>query len=268
MPYLRSEDTSIYYETAGEGVPTIMLSGMSLDADTWHPVIDRLKNEIRAVGMDLRGSGRSEAPRTHYSIPRMCKDVLHLTALLKLDKVLIVGHSLGGFIALQIARDRPNLVAGLVLASTSATGKTHLLGTTSRAQNALERTLGPFEEVVRNAAEVGFGSKAKTEGTQILEDFVAMRLARPPRGRGYVGQRKASLEFDIRRELHQITCPAIVLHGNEDEIISIANGKNLASGLPVASFRTLDGVGHFPQLEAPELVVEGILDLKRRTFIS
>jgi len=266
MPYLTSDETSIYYETSGEGVPTIMLSGMSLDADTWHPVIGRIKHEIQAVGMDVRGSGRSEAPRSPYSIPQMSKDVIHLTDLLKLDKVLIVGHSLGGFIALQTARDLPNLVAGLVLVSTSATGKAHLLGTSGRAQNALGRTLGPFEDIVKNAAEAGFGSKAKTRGTQILENFVEMRLARPPRGRGYMGQRKASLEFDIRSELHQITCPVIVLHGHEDEIISLANGKNLASSLPFASFRTLDGVGHFPQLEAPDLVAEEILGLKRRTF--
>ena len=261
MPYLTTEHTRFYYQKFGSGPPAIMLAGMSLDTHYWDKVVDRLQNEMLSIPMDLRGSGRSDAPRSTYSISQMADDVVNFIGEIRLEQPVLVGHSLGGFVALEVALKRPDLVKGLVLISTSAVGKGALLGTSSRAARLLSRTLGPLEKIARATADIGFGSEAKKHGSPITEEFVALRLARPPRGRGFVGQRAAAKEFDLRDKLSLIELQSAVLHGEEDEIINVKNGVFLASSLPRATFYRLHGVGHFPLLEVPDLVAQAIKNL-------
>lgn len=267
MPYLNCDNTQIYYRKNGAGPPVILVAGMSLDSNVWDHVIWELQTQMLAIAMDLRGSGQSDAPRGDYSIAQMANDVAGLIEHLSLNRPLLVGHSLGGFVVLQTALMRPELVGGLVLLSTSATGKEDLLGTTARGALALSNTVGPLEQIARITAEVGLGSKAKSESSDTVQKFVAMRLARPPRGRGFVGQQRAALKFDLRDKISEIALPTAILHGEEDEIISIKNSVFLASNLSQTVFLRLPRVGHFPQLEVPEIVAREVFKLEERRLL-
>ena len=103
-----------YLDSGDSGCPLLFLHGTGCDASDWMPVIERLPSEQRCIAPDFHGHGQSTVPTQAFSLVDLANDVLHLTDHLRLQEVVIVGHSLGGMVAMEVAR-RSSTVAGLVL---------------------------------------------------------------------------------------------------------------------------------------------------------
>jgi pimeloyl-ACP methyl ester carboxylesterase len=237
-----------------------MLPGHSLDSDIYLEVVQYLGANIEAVLVDNRGSGRSDAPRASFSIETMAADVSSLMLGIGLERAVIVGHSMGGFVAQTLALHSPELAAGLVLVGTAATGVPQLLRTSPKAKAARELRTGALQDIVRANIVAGVAPAFLNDHGDEVSRFVDARVALPPRGRGVEGQRRAVSGFDVRDRLWEISCPVLVCHGEIDEIVPLERGKELARGLANASLLAWPGVGHFPQLENPKALAQAISD--------
>jgi 3-oxoadipate enol-lactonase len=248
-------------EVRGQGPALVLVPGLGLDLEVFAPLIAILEFSRTCILVDNRGAGLSAAPRGPYTIPQMARDLESLISSLRLKRAVVAGHSLGGYVALQLALQSPETVAGLALLATSPSGARRDLGSTPEAAAALARTSGSHERIAAGIARASFGRRFAAERPDQLESFVKSRLARPPRGRGLAGQRAAVRGFDARDRLGELRCPTVVVHGTDDRIISHARGEELARRIPRARLVSLPEVGHLPQLEDPRAVAEAILSL-------
>ncbi|MBN1664545.1 MAG: alpha/beta fold hydrolase [Deltaproteobacteria bacterium] len=122
MATMRINNVNLHYETAGQGSTIIFLHGFTGSHQDWRYQTAAIEDRYRAIALDLRGHGQSEAPTSEaeYSIYLNCADVLGLLDGLGIDRCCLVGHSMGGFTALQFALDHPDRLWGLVLVDTSS----------------------------------------------------------------------------------------------------------------------------------------------------
>lgn len=161
MPTLEiSRGEMTYTDSGGSGYPLLFLHGTGCDSVDWSPVIKRLPGEVRAIVPDFRGHGQSTVPTTSFTLNTLADDVLYLVKTLHLQEVLLIGHSLGGMVAMEVAR-RSASVSGLVLlegwTSLAAAGTAfdagRFYGTLSdtaiaKIQRKSERTRGKFQSDV------------------------------------------------------------------------------------------------------------------------
>ena len=152
-----------YLDSGDSGCPLLFLHGTGCDASDWVPVIEGLPRKLRCIALDFRGHGQSTVPIHPFTLADLADDVLHLTDHLGLEKFVIVGHSLGGMVAMGVARRSPS-VAGLVLlegwTNLSSAGSTFdrgrfygLLSQTAIAQiqQKSKETRSRFEDQVWNS---------------------------------------------------------------------------------------------------------------------
>jgi pimeloyl-ACP methyl ester carboxylesterase len=252
MPYVRASDINLYYTSCGKGPPIVFLAGLSLDTGTWDELGGHLRDDYTLIKVDCRGSGHSDVPRGPYSIEGMAKDMRHLAVGLDIENAIVVGHSMGGFIALELARKKEKLVGGLVLVSTSPTGKPDALGMSPNVARAFNRKTGPIEEIVRQNMGVGLGRRIWERNRQLVEREIGKRLEHPPRGTGFMGQTEAANRFDVRGRLGEISVPCQIVHGKEDGVAPVERAMELQGEIANAEITVLENVGHFPQLEDPK----------------
>jgi 3-oxoadipate enol-lactonase len=119
MPTLRLETVELYYEALGQGPPLLFIHGLGASTDTWTFQKDVFASEYRVIAVDLRGHGRSSKPPGPYSIRQMAEDAAALLAALACGPACVVGHSLGGAVAVELALRSPDQVRALVLVNSA-----------------------------------------------------------------------------------------------------------------------------------------------------
>ncbi len=119
MPTVRLGDIDLYFESHGEGPPLLCLAGLASDSQSWLPVIPALSARHRLILPDNRACGRTERHEGPVTLEAMAADAVALLDHLGLERVDLLGHSMGGFLAVIVARDHPERVGRLVLAGTS-----------------------------------------------------------------------------------------------------------------------------------------------------
>ncbi|NQU07244.1 MAG: alpha/beta fold hydrolase, partial [Candidatus Abyssubacteria bacterium] len=122
MPVIRVNDIDLNYEQSGKGETIVFLHGYTGSSQDWASQIPVVSTDYRAIAVDHRGHGKSEAPVTEeaYSIKIFSEDVYALLGRLGITRCCLVGHSMGGFMALQLVLDHPDIVKALVLVDTSS----------------------------------------------------------------------------------------------------------------------------------------------------
>lgn len=247
----------LYYEERGNGYPLVLIHGFPLDHTIWDEVSGLLKNDARVLLPDLRGYGRSPVTAGVYGMAVMASDVLRLLDRLQIEKAVIVGHSMGGYISLAFARAYPQRLSGLALVNSQA------------AADPPERKQGRYQL----AAEVEKrGVIAVVEAN--LERYSPMEEIRAKTGEimlrcnpGGVADalRGMAERGDMTSSLTAINIPALVIIGEADELISPERGREASQLLPQGWLVTVTGGGHMPMLEAPEVVAGALRDLVKRS---
>src|SRR5690606_15659298 len=126
MPKARSNGIELYYEIHGSGKPLILIAGLGYSHWQWHKMIPLLAEHFQVITFDNRGVGQSEKPAGPYTAQMLAQDTIGLLDELNLEKAVIAGHSMGGFIAQSIALDFPQRVEKLILCSTNFGGPNHV----------------------------------------------------------------------------------------------------------------------------------------------
>jgi pimeloyl-ACP methyl ester carboxylesterase len=242
------------YEEASPGVdapPVLLLCGIGAKRQGWYKQLPVLGEQFRAIAIDYRDVGDSEPADRPYSIADLARDVAGLAEELGIQRAALVGISMGGFVALELALHRPQLVERLVLVVTSAGGATHVSTSPEILQLlmpsagvALEDGVGA-RRVTTAVAAPGFAERAPHE----IDTFVEIALHNPMRVEAYMRQLEACRAHDVADRLAQIAVPTLVLHGDVDPLVPLANGEFLASHIPGARLVVYEDTGHIPEVE-------------------
>lgn len=252
---------------AGDGDDTILfIHGMAGSSDTWRHVMPTMARDHVVVAPDLPGHGRSAKTPGDYSLGAAANTLRDLLIGLDTGPVTVVGQSLGGGVAMQFAYQHPELCERLVLISSGGLG---------REVNLLLRLLSaPGSEAVLSVAAPWFVRDAGNAVRRWLGDrgVRADRIDEMWRAYDSLGDgetRKAFLRT-LRSVIDlggQAVCaedrlyltselPTLVIWGDDDRIIPVAHADHAQRAMPAARVEILEGVGHFPQVEAPAKVAE------------
>ena len=203
----------ICYETLGEGFPIIAISGKDSSMDWWHPDIKAsLSAANRLILLDNRGSGRSDAPSEAYGISDMAKDVIGLMDELGIGKAHVLGQSMGGMIAQEIAIEHPERVEKLILCSTACGVKR--LPPTFRMIKWLFRN--PTEFSPQETLDMLYPKPYMSGNPEEIDAFVQRMRTSPPNPASIAMHRQASKKFDSYERLGRIGAPTLIVHGELD----------------------------------------------------
>jgi 3-oxoadipate enol-lactonase len=211
MPYAQVGDIKLYYEVHGDGPPVLLIPGLGADTRLFSNVVPLLATSHQVVVVDPRGGGQSDKPAGQYSIEQMADDVAGLFGTLGVASADVVGYSMGGKIALQLAASHPELVDHLVLCATA-----------------------PRPPVTRRFSR------------RWLMDLVSripiMRKADGQPSYAFEAQRQASRSFDGRGLLPQVKASTLVVRARRDRIVPASDAAELQK-IPGSSLVDLPG-GH------------------------
>lgn len=256
MPYAENDGAKIYWEEHGSGEPLLLIMGLGATLDLWHRLVPALSARHRVILLDNRGVGRSAVPEPPYSMPQMADDAVAVLDAAAVDSAHVIGASMGGIIAQELALRHPARVRSLVLACTACGGPdTVAVDDEMRAALVARASMTP-EEGVR--ALVPFTYHPATPRTRVEED-VEIRLRHYPSAKGYLAQLQAALGYETYARLGGIRVPTLVLHGEDDRLVPAANGKDLARRIPGARLVLVPSASHILFSDQPEAVNRAIL---------
>jgi pimeloyl-ACP methyl ester carboxylesterase len=248
VPYALNKSTRLYWEEHGSGPPVLLIMGLSFTHEMWFRVLPALASHHRAIVFDNRGMGRSDCPRGPYSIRRMAGDAASVLEAARIDSAHIIGASMGGMIAQELALRWPERVRSLVLGCTTSSG---LFGRWPRFRRAPRAIWSGASRLERERA---LRSLLYAEATPLerIEEDLAIRCRCTWSYKGFWNQFAAILMWHSYRRLSRIHVPTLVIHGEEDHLIPSENGRRLASRIPGARFELLPNAGHILTTDQPE----------------
>lgn len=264
MPYADSTDGArIYYEVSGTGSPVLLIMGLGSNAYGWARTVPWLSQHFQAITFDNRGTGRSDVPEGAYSIAQMAADAAAVLDAVGHVAAHVVGASLGGMIAQRFALTYVERVASLALLCTTPGGSRHVAASPEVLAALVQGGEDPSTVYRRNAWFL-YGDETRERHPERIEEDLAYRSRIPTQPAGYFGQLQAAMAHDACAELARIRVPTLVLHGDADRLIPVANGETLASLIPGADLIRLPSAGHMLQADAGDSVRETLLDFLRR----
>jgi pimeloyl-ACP methyl ester carboxylesterase len=244
---------SFHVEVQGDGPPLLLIQGLGYAVWAWREQIPALSRRWRVIAFDNRGTGRSFKPPGPYSLEMLADDaaaVLHAHAD---EPAHVLGISLGGYVAITLALRHPELVRSLVLGMTSAGGADATPVPESTTSVWLANAGKTPEEYARATMWLSFAPGWSDEHPREYEELLRSRLEHPTPPECWRAQYDAGSEY-VRRgaPVDEISVPTLVIHGDADRIVPVANGRVLARRLPEARLVELPGRGHLAFLEAPD----------------
>ncbi len=252
MPHIPAKDCSLYYTRQGQGEPLVLISGYLCDHVYWRAVVANLSKSYQVISFDNRGVGQSTVGAGIVSIQQMAEDTLQLLDQLNLDKVTLVGHSMGGMIAHQLALLAPKRIKHLILycsrphitAQSAFTMKTFL----NLHHNSTEPVLNTRLILPWVMSERFFDNEARVE--QLLE-LTAQNLY-PMTPEIQEQHYHALCKHDLRTELANISVPTTLLMGSADLLVPPALSHWMAQQIPMARYHLIEGAPHSWHLEQPD----------------
>lgn len=251
---------SLHAEVAGD-VPTVLLiQGLGYATWAWASYVPTLAERFRVIAFDNRGAGRSNKPNETYSIELLADDAHAVVEQLGTQPAHVAGISMGGYIALTLARLHPDAVASLALISTTCGGSSaEPVPDSTLAAWAAASALDP-PSFARATMPISFAPGWTEEHPEAFEELLAARLAYPTPGYAWRRQLDACEELLARGiDPSSVTHPTLVVHGTADRVIPYGNAELLAEGIPGAELLRLDGAGHLALLERPGVIGTALL---------
>ncbi|WP_277542658.1 alpha/beta fold hydrolase [Haloarcula laminariae] len=266
------DGSRIRYRVVGDGAPVVLLHGGRIDGArvSWPPVIERLAPDYRVLAPDLLGYGESDLPPGPYSIPRHAGVVADVLDELALGPVTLVGLSLGGGVAMQVALDRPDLVERLVPIDPFGLGRELPNGQLSyafaRVQLCNKLAIAAFRRSRRlTRASLGGIVHDLDSLSPAAVDAVYREVQRPTAGAAFRRFRDSEVTREGYRttftdRFDEFSMPTRFLHGAHDDLFPVGWARRAASELPDADLTVLDDCAHWAPRENPDAVATHVSD--------
>ncbi len=238
----------IAYVDEGKGVPLLFVHGFPLHRGTWQKQIDALRSSYRIIAPDLRGLGESEAGSGTTTMAQFAQDIHGLLEQVNLGPVILIGHSMGGYVALAFAGQFPHMLRGLVLVGTKAGNDTPEAAAGRRATAEKVRAEGSKVVVEAMAPKMLAPNNHDRTMSEQVRRFMA-----PSKPEGVIGALLGMAERpDSTAMLAGIAAPTLVITGADDAIIPPTESEKLATAIRGAQLKIIPHAGHLVAYEQAE----------------
>lgn len=272
MPYIPLPDVSLFVREIGSGLPCLVLhGGLGFDHTYLYPWLNTLSGTLRLIYYDHRGNGRSSRPPlSTLTLEQLAHDADALRRHFALDRVAVLGHSFGGFVALQYALQYPRNISHLILVNTAPAWD---YGDEIIA-HATRRGATPAMLSALNIAEYAADDARLREWYELMTPLYFYRFD-PAIARQLVADMVFSASamlrgleviktYNLTPRLTEIAVPTLVIGGREDFIMPVSQSLRLHQGLPASELLICPHSAHFPYLEEPEYFAQAVQDWLRR----
>jgi 3-oxoadipate enol-lactonase len=257
MPYTANHNVRLYWEQEGGGEPLLLIMGLGFSLVMWRELRTILAGRFRVILFDNRGVGGSGVSLRPFPLSDMARDAIAVLDAAGAAGANVLGVSMGGMIAQEIAIRWPERVRRLILACTHC-GSRHGVRPDPKVVRALLPK--PFVSRARRIESlVPYLYDPHTPRERIERDLDLIRRNLPP-SLGYLQQLLAILPWQSYDRLPRITAPTLVIHGETDLLVPPANGRILAERIPGARLAMLPQAGHIFPTDQPDLTRSAILE--------
>ena len=247
------------YQMVGSGTPpVVLLHPISMRAAFWRPVAEKLKTITSTILVDLRGHGDSPPTDKPFTLDDLAGDVTSLLESLQSAPYIVVGCSLGGMVAQGLAVNRPDLLAGVVLADTTHSRGEH--GASIMRRRAQDTARG-IQFTVDSDLERWLSPDFRMSHPEMVNQVRQWALNNSSATISQAWDAIAGLSYE--RALAQVSLPVLVTTGSLDVASPPASARATAAAFPNARYMEIPGAGHFSPIEQPELFSSIIKDFIR-----
>jgi 3-oxoadipate enol-lactonase len=229
----------------------LLLTGLASKRQGWYQQLPVFGQRYRTIAVDHRDAGDSDLATGDYTTGEQAEDAAGVLTALGIARAYVVGISMGGFIALELTLRHPELVQKLVLTSTSAGGKTHV-APSARVTALLVRPRLPWTDIgkaARRTYTIIMGPGYAAAHPDEMQHIAEVARHRPQPWPAYRRQLRACTRHDVAARLGAIATPTLVIHGEDDPLVPVANGKYLAEHIAGARLILYPATGHIPIIE-------------------
>ncbi len=245
---VRIGDITLAYDDSGGGMPVVLLHGFPHDRSIWSAQLRGLSGQCRCIAPDLRGFGESDVAPP-YSMDQYADDVALLLDALRIERAVIAGLSMGGYVTLAFWRRHAERVLALILADTRAPGDTAESAAKRRELAAVAKAHGGA--AVADAMIAGMIGKRTRQRHPELVTHIHGMLASAPTA-GVIGALDALVARpDSTATLATIDVPTLIVVGEDDALTPVADARALHAGIADSALEILKGAGHLSNVERP-----------------
>jgi pimeloyl-ACP methyl ester carboxylesterase len=266
MAHTRSEPKLAYSLSGPDKAPMVVfVNGLGGAQAAFMLQTRDFSKDHRVLTFDHRGIGQSDIVDQSVHMADYASDLVRILDEIGEDRVDLVGLSFGGRVLLQLAAGWPERVRRMVLSGTSAGGQFHEPGNVNA--HSILRTAGQASVDVwaEKIAPLLFGRRYVEQYPERLQSLARWRARYPTNPVAIARQWEAWESFDVGDQLSDIQAPVLVLHGTDDALSPVANAEMLVGLLPHAYLQLMDGIGHSPNVEAPDRFNHAIRNFLKRT---
>jgi pimeloyl-ACP methyl ester carboxylesterase len=253
VPKVALAGTELHYERTGAGEPLLLIQGMSANHKAWGRTFSSLlERDFEVVAFDNRGMGLSSPVAEAFSIAEMAADTAELLEALEIESAHVLGISMGGMIAQELALAHPGKLRSLTIGCSYCGGEGSQLMDPADFQGLVEAMgSGDQDRVFRAMYELNLSPGFRAEESRYA-DFTAMAKALPAPRETIGLQVQAIVAHDTHDRLADVAASTLVVHGTADRVLGYPNGPLIASLIPGARLETYEDVGHMFWWEQPE----------------
>ncbi len=244
MPYQNTNGIRIYYEIHGDGDPLVLIMGLRRNVEWWYYQLPELSRHFRVLAFDNRGAGRSDKPEMDYSTRLFADDTAELMESLGFVNGHILGISMGGYIAQELAINHPSLVRSLVLGCTSPGGAQAVLMSPERLTKFTTNTGLSPEQILRKDMDIYFSEGFINRNPEKIEEFIRVSLRYYQPAEAFFRQFAACVNHDTGDRLQFIKAPTLILTGDDDPLVPPENSRILQRLIPGSRLELFPGARH------------------------
>jgi pimeloyl-ACP methyl ester carboxylesterase len=266
----------VIYRIAGSGPPVVLIHGMVNSSAHWEEVALRLATDYTVIAPDLIGHGDSATPRGDYSLGAHAAVIRDLLAVIGVDRATVVGHSLGGGVAMQFFYQFPQRVERLALVSSGGLGRevSPMLRGAALPGASVGLWVIAHPRLVEALWSAGERMRERGSGKGVYLQAIARALrplGRPGARTAFLQTLRSVIDFEGQRvsardRLYLLRgFPALIVWGERDNTIPLEHGRWAHNAIPDSRFVTLPRAAHFPHLEDPEGLADALRDFLQST---
>ena len=252
MPVAKIGDLSLYYELIGQGQPLVMIRGVGSNVDHWYDQVPALSQKFQLLIFDNRGIARSSDPGDPFTIHDMAADTIALMKAVGITKAHVLGYSMGGMIAQEMALNFPQYIAGLILVATDCGISQRIKAQPEATQLFSEMIRLGTDEAKLAAAHCLFAEQTFDNNPHVIQRYAEVSQRFPASQKMLAKQWAAVTQHDVCDRLPHIASPTLAITGSEDVLIPPQNTALLAQRIPDAQMVSISDGGHLFLIEQPQ----------------